>query len=104
MNKLIAAAVLGAFALVPAAHAQDAAKLAQEKACLTCHTIDKKLVGPSYSEIAGKYRSDKNAMAVMVKSIRGGSTGKWGQIPMPPNASVSEKDAAILAKWILSQK
>jgi cytochrome c len=104
MTKLIAAAVLGAFALVPAAHAQDAAKLAQEKACLTCHTIDKKLVGPSYSEVAGKYRSDKNAMAVLTKSIRGGSTGKWGQIPMPPNASVSEKDAAILAKWILSQK
>jgi cytochrome c len=104
MNKLIAAAALGAFALVPAAHAQDAAKLAQEKACLTCHTVDKKLVGPAYKDIAAKYRGDKNAMAALVKSIRGGSTGKWGQIPMPPNASVSEKDAAVLAKWVLSQK
>jgi cytochrome c len=103
MNKLIALAAL-ALALAPAAHAQDAAKLATEKACLTCHTVDKKLVGPSYKEVAAKYRSDKNAMAVLAKSIRGGSTGKWGQVPMPPNASVSEKEAAILSKWILATK
>lgn len=105
MNKLIAlAAAVGTFALAPAGHAQDPAKLAQEKACLTCHQIDKKLVGPSYREIAKKYRGDKNAMAVLMKSVRGGSTGKWGPIPMPPNASVSEKEAAILVKWVLSQK
>ena len=103
MNKLIALAAL-ALAAAPAAHAQDATKLATEKACLTCHQVDKKLVGPSYKEVAAKYRSDKNAMAVLAKAIRGGSTGKWGQVPMPPNASVSEKEAAILAKWILSAK
>lgn len=105
MNKLTALAfACGAAVLSPAVQAQDPAKLATEKACLTCHQIDKKLVGPSYREIAKKYRGDKNAMAVLMKSVRAGSTGKWGQIPMPPNASVSEKEAAILVKWILSQK
>ena len=64
--SLIAAAV-GTLALSSAASAQDAAKLAQEKACLACHAIDKKVVGPSYKEVAAKYRSDKNAEVNLAK-------------------------------------
>ena len=86
------------------AQAQDAAKLAQDKACLACHQIDKKLVGPAYKEVAKKYAADKGAEAKLAKKIREGGTGVWGQIPMPPNAGVNEKEAAILAKWVLSQK
>jgi len=105
--------------------AQDAAKLAQEKACLSCHSVDKKLVGPAYKEISAKYKADKvdkklvgpaykeisakykadkGAEARLVKKVREGSTGVWGQVPMPPNTTVSEKEAAILVKWVLSQK
>ena len=97
-------AAAAALMLSGAALAQDAAKLAQQKACLACHTVDKKVVGPSYKDIAAKYRSDKNAEANLVKKVRAGSAGVWGQVPMPPNATVSEKEAQILVKWILSQK
>lgn len=95
---------LAALALSGAAMSQDAAKLAQEKACLACHSVDKKLVGPSYKDIAAKYKADKNAEANLAKKIRAGGSGVWGQVPMPPNAGVSEKEAAILAKWVMSAK
>ena len=102
---LVSTAVsFAALALTGAAMAQDAAKLAQEKACLACHTIDKKLVGPAYKDVAAKYKADKNAEANLAKKIRAGGSGVWGQVPMPANAGVSEKEAAILAKWVLSQK
>jgi cytochrome c len=97
-------AATAALTLSGGALAQDAAKLAQEKACLACHAVDKKVVGPSYKDIAGKYRSDKNAEANLAKKIRAGGVGVWGQVPMPPNTTVSEKEAQILVKWILSQK
>ena len=105
MKKLLmittAAMALG---LAAGANAQDAAKLAQDKACLACHQVDKKLVGPSYKEVAKKYAGSKTAEATLIKKVREGGTGVWGQIPMPPNAGVNEKEAAILAKWVLSQK
>ena len=102
ISLIVAAA--GTLALSGAVLAQDAAKLAQEKACLACHAADKKVVGPSYKEIAAKYRSDKNAEANLAKKIRAGGVGVWGQVPMPPNTTVSEKEAAVLAKWVMSQK
>jgi cytochrome c len=105
MKKLLmsCAAVL-ALGLTAGAQAQDAAKLAQDKACLACHQVDKKLVGPSYKEIAKKYTGNKTAEAALIKKVREGGTGVWGQIPMPPNTGVNEKEAQILVKWVLSQK
>lgn len=100
----LAPVIAAAMACSTGALAQDAAKLAQDKACLACHTVDKRLVGPAYKEIAAKYRADKGAEARLVKKVREGGVGAWGQIPMPPNASVNEKEAAILVKWVLSQK
>jgi len=87
-----------------AAFAQDAAKLAQQKACLACHAADKRMVGPSYKEIATKYRTDKGAEANLVKKVRAGGSGVWGQVPMPPNTTVTDKEALILVKWILAHK
>lgn len=93
-----------ALGLAVGAQAQDAAKLAQDKACMACHQLDKKLVGPAYKEVAKKYAADKGAEARLIKKVREGGTGAWGQIPMPPNSGVSEKEAQILVKWVLSQK
>jgi len=93
-----------ALGLVAGAQAQDAAKLAKDKACLACHQLDKKLVGPSYKEVSKKYAGNKTAEATLIKKVRAGGAGVWGQVPMPPNAGVSEKEAQILVKWILSQK
>lgn len=97
-------AACAALAVPVSVMAQDAAKLAQVKACMACHSVDKKVVGPSYKEIAAKYRTDKNAEATLIKKVRGGGVGVWGQVPMPPNTTVSDKEAQILVKWILSQK
>ena len=105
MKLLFAISAACAALIVPASVlAQDAAKLAQEKACLACHAVDKKVVGPSYKEIAAKYRTDKNAEANLIKKVRAGGSGVWGQVPMPPNTTVSDKEAQILVKWIMSQK
>jgi cytochrome c len=72
--------------------------------CAACHTIDKKLVGPAYIDVAAKYKGDKNAVATLSKRVKEGSTGIWGQIPMPPNAAVSQSDITELVTWIMSLK
>jgi cytochrome c len=84
--------------------AADAQELLKEKACLSCHTVDKKLVGPPYHEVAAKYKSRKDAEAYLAKKIKEGSTGVWGPIPMPPNGTVSDDEAKALAKYILTVK
>ena len=78
--------------------------LAKSKNCMACHAVDKKLVGPSYKDVAKKYSGDAKAVdALAVKIVKGGS-GVWGAIPMPANPQVSEADAKKLAAWVLSQK
>lgn len=76
--------------------------LAKQKACLGCHMVDRKLVGPAFKDVAGKYAGQADGAATMIGSIRQGSKGKWGVMPMAPNAHVSDADAALLADWILS--
>jgi cytochrome c len=75
--------------------------LAQKSNCLACHAADKKVVGPAYQEVAKKYASQKDADKMLAATIKAGSSGKWGQVPMPPN-NVSDADALTLAKWILA--
>jgi cytochrome c len=96
---------LAAAAAIPAslpAHAQE--ELAKKHACFACHAVDKKLVGPSYKDVAAKYRGDSGAEAKLADKVKKGSQGTWGQVPMPPNASVPDADVRALVKWILSQK
>jgi cytochrome c len=98
---ILVAASATCAAAVPA-HASP--ELAQKHACLACHAVDKKLVGPSYKDIAAKYRGDGGAEARLADKVKKGSQGTWGQVPMPPNASVPDADVRALVKWILSQK
>jgi cytochrome c len=98
------AAILGAAACVLAAPAQANEELAKKHNCLACHTVDKKLVGPSYKEVAKKYASDKGAAAKLVEKVKQGGQGVWGPVPMPPNTTVPDADVRALVKWILSQK
>ena len=78
--------------------------LATSKNCMACHAVDKKLVGPSYKDVAAKYAGQKDAVdKLAVKIIKGGA-GVWGPVPMPPNAQVSEADAKKLAAWVMTQK
>ena len=82
-------------------------ELAQKKSCMACHATDKKLVGPSYKEVAAKYAGQKDAVALMAERIQKGSVpgkGNWGAIPMPANPQVSADEARQLATWVLSVK
>jgi cytochrome c len=104
-KKVIWFAATSALVLTGApALAQDAQKLLKDKACLSCHSLDNKIVGPAYKDVAKKYRGRKDAQAYLSKKIREGSNGVWGQIPMPPNTTVSEPEANALAKYVLSLK
>lgn len=102
MKKTLILAATLAVAAVPAA--QASADLAKAKACMACHTVASKLVGPSYKDVAAKYAKDAGAEARLVQKIQKGSSGTWGPIPMPANPQVSDADAQTLAKWILAQK
>jgi cytochrome c len=93
--------VLGAAVLI-SAPAFASKELAQKNACLACHAADKKLVGPAYQEVAKKYAGQKDAVAALTKSIKAGGSGKWGPVPMPAQAALSEADAKTLAEWVLA--
>jgi len=90
--------------LASAGNALASEALAKKHNCLACHAVDKKLVGPSYKDVAAKYKSDAGAEAKLVAKVKTGGTGVWGQIPMPPNASVPDADIKTLVKWVLSTK
>jgi cytochrome c len=81
----------------------DASPLLTKYNCTACHTVDKKLVGPSYKEVAAKYAGDAGAAAKLEQKVKNGGTGVWGQIPMPPN-NVPDADLKTLVAWILAQK
>ena len=78
--------------------------LAKAKNCMACHAVDKKLVGPSYKDVAKKYAGDAKAAAMLATKIQKGGSGVWGAIPMPANPQVSEAEAQKLAAWVMSQK
>lgn len=100
MKVLFVSAALAA-GLVASAPAFANADLAKSKNCLACHAVDKKLVGPAYQEVAAKYKGQKDAEAKLIEHVMKGSTGVWGQIPMPPNP-VSADEAKKLVQWILA--
>ncbi len=106
MKKNIPPLALSALVLLVGGTAQaaDGMALATTHKCLACHTVDKKMVGPSFKEVAAspKYKGKGGAEAAVAKSIMEGSSGGWGSTPMPANRGVSEADAKALAKWILS--
>jgi cytochrome c len=103
MKQIFAACAIAA-ALTLAGAAQANEKLAQASGCTTCHGIDKKIIGPAYKDVANKYRNDKGAEANLIKKVKEGGKGVWGDIPMPPNAHVKDPDVKTLVDWILSLK
>lgn len=78
-------------------------ELFNSKACVGCHSVDNKVLGPALKDVAAKYAGKADAVATIMASIKGGSTGQWGPIPMAPNP-VSDEEAKTLAEWIVSLK
>ncbi|AOG22354.1 c-type cytochrome [Acidovorax sp. RAC01] len=93
-----------ALTLTVAAPAMADMALATSKNCMACHAVDKKLVGPSYKDVAAKYAGQKDAVDKLAAKIIKGGGGVWGPVPMPANAQVSEADAKKLAAWVMTQK
>jgi cytochrome c len=104
MNSTLRLALLATAiaALSPAAHADLG--LAQKKNCMSCHAVDRKIVGPSFKEVAAKYAKDKKAESMLAEKIIKGGKGVWGEMAMPPNAAVTPDEAKALAKWVLAAK
>jgi cytochrome c len=76
--------------------------LATSKNCMACHAVDKKLVGPSYKDVAKKYAGQKDAADKLAAKIMKGGSGVWGAVPMPANPQVTEAEAKKLAAWVLA--
>ncbi len=79
-------------------------ELAQKKNCMACHSVDKKVVGPAYKDVAAKYAGQADAAATLAQKVMKGGSGVWGQIPMPANPQVTEAEAKQLVTWILGLK
>ena len=93
-----------ALALSAAAPAMADLALAKAKNCMACHAVDKKLVGPSFKDVAAKYASQKDATDKLAAKILKGGGGVWGPLAMPANPSVNDAESKALAAWVLQQK
>jgi cytochrome c len=100
--KLVIASTLVAVGILSAAPAFASKELATKNACFACHAVDKKLVGPSFQDIAKKYAGDATAEAKLEVKVKKGGSGVWGTIPMPPNVAVKDEDIKTLVKWVLA--
>lgn len=78
-----------------------AVALAKQNACLGCHAVDKKIVGPSFQSVAKKYANDRSANIFLNNKILKGGSGSWGVVPMPANAKLGDADVSLLTRWIL---
>jgi len=101
MKKVLLAAALSLLCAAPAL--ADLA-LATSKNCMSCHAVDRKVLGPAFKDVAAKYKDDKNAVDTLAAKIMKGGSGVWGPVPMPANNQVSEADAKKLAAWVLTTK
>ena len=104
MKALLLAIVAASSMLVAAqVNAADASALAQKSGCLACHSVEKKVLGPAYKDVAAKYKGDKTAEARLVAKVKAGGSGVWGPMPMPPmGAQVKEADITTIVQWVLS--
>jgi cytochrome c len=103
----VSAVMLGALAgvVAPAARAADAPsgqRVANANACMGCHAVDRKLVGPSFQQIASKYKGDAQASAKLSRKVKDGGSGVWGMIPMPAHQSMSDADIRAVVDWVLA--
>ncbi len=99
-SMLLITSLIGV-ALSPSAFASEA--IATKAGCLACHTKDKKVVGPSYKDVAAKYKGQGDAAAKLADKVRKGGQGVWGPVPMPPNPAdkINDADLKAVVQWVL---
>ena len=108
--RIAALSMAGALALASAGAGaaiddKKATEIMNKAGCGACHNVDKKVVGPSYKEVAKKHKGQKDAAGMLAKKVREGGSGVYGQIPMPPNSKskISDDDLKVLVDWVLSK-
>ena len=100
---MLTIALAGSMLVAGQANAEDAKALAQKSGCLACHSVDAKILGPGYKDVAAKYKGDKGAEAKLVAKVKAGGSGVWGPMPMPANSpQVKDEDIKTIVHWILS--
>ncbi|SEA58004.1 c-type cytochrome [Paraburkholderia sartisoli] len=103
-----AMAFAGALAVGATAHAQEppggGLALARAQNCMSCHSVNRPLMGPALHDVATRYATRSNAVTYLSHKIIDGSTGVWGPVSMPANTQLSPDQAVALATWILSLK
>lgn len=98
---LVTVAVAGSLMMAGQASANQA--LAQKSGCLACHSVDKKVLGPSFKDVAAKYKGDKTSEAKLIEKVKKGGSGTWGPMPMPANSpQVKDEDIKTIVQWILA--
>ncbi len=102
MRRLIMLSAAAGWMIASNAMAADMPALAKKNNCTACHAMDRKVVGPSWMDVAKKYKGDKQAEARLVAKVKKGGSGVWGPAAMPPQPAVKDADAAELVKFILS--
>ncbi len=100
--RTLTLALAAAGSLLAAAPARADEALAKKHNCLVCHQVDKKSVGPSYKDIAKKYKGQPGIEAKLAEKVKKGGSGVWGQVPMAPNPTVSDADLKTLVAWVLT--
>ena len=104
--KKIATTVLAAAALLvaSAAMADQLEDMMKKNGCNACHSEDKKVIGPSYKDVAAKYKGDASAVAKLSEKVKKGGSGVWGPVPMPPNTQVPDAEIKKMVELILALK
>lgn len=96
---LVAGLIVGGSAFAAEA---ESLRLAKQNACMACHGISNKIVGPAFTDIAARYKDDAGAGAALAAKVKNGSSGAWGAVPMPPQAHVKGEDINTIVSWILA--
>lgn len=102
MAAAAAVAISLAASVVAAQPPPDGLVIARSNACLGCHTVDRKLVGPSFRQVAAKYKGDAQALGKLSTKVRDGGSGVWGVVPMPSHPRMSNADIDSVVKWVLA--
>jgi len=80
---------------------EEGKKLAQKNGCFACHSMKLRVVGPSFNEVSIKYDHANNTKKILMKKIKNGSRGNWGNVPMIAHPKISDKDLDTMVTWIL---
>jgi len=105
MNLRSVALTAAAVSSIGTAQAFDAAAakaLAAKSACLACHAVDRKMVGPSYRTVAAKHQGQADALEKVAARIKSGGSGVYGPVPMPAQPNLKDDELKLLAAWVLA--